>query len=319
MNEAAENPFLKDGAKDWAGPFGLPPFSQIATRHFMPAFEAGMASHLQEIGAIATNPAAADFDNTIAALERAGALLRKAGRVFWNLAGTDTSPELQAVEREIAPRLARHRSAITMNEKLFARIEQVHSARAYLPLDGEQMRVLELIHKDFVRAGAALRGDARQRLADIVARLAELNTAFGQNIQKDEAAYELVLEENDLAGLPQTLVDSAAQTARERGHSGKHVLTLARSHVEPFLQFSTRRDLRAKIFAAWTSRGENGGATDNRALISEIAALRAERAKLLGYETFAAYKLDNTMAKTPENVRKLLDRVWAGVRARALH
>ncbi|MBM3609145.1 MAG: M3 family metallopeptidase, partial [Alphaproteobacteria bacterium] len=308
------NPFLPA----WPPPYGLPPFHQIETSHFLPAFERGMAEHLAVIEAIANNHEPATFENTIVALEKSGDLLGRTGRVFWNLAGTVTTPELQAVEREISPRLARHRSAIVMNEKLFARIAAVHEGAERAALEPEQKRVLDLIYKDFLRAGAALTGDGRQRLADITARLAELTTQFGQNVLKDEVGFQLVLEgESDLAGLPQTLIDSAAQAAQERGLAGKHVITLARSHVEPFLQFSTRRDLREKIFTAWTKRGESGGETGNINIIREITALRAERAQLLGYATFADFKLDNTMAKTPAHVRALLDRVWAGGRARA--
>jgi peptidyl-dipeptidase Dcp len=313
-NSPSGNPFFES----WETPYDLPPFGRIRPDHFMPAYERGMAEHMAEMNMIATSSDPATFANTIEALERSGRLMRRVGRVFWNLVGSISNPELQAIEREISPLLARHYSAITMNAELFARVEAVHRDCANQKLNAEQLRVLELTYKDFVRSGASLVGDDRQRMADIVARMAELTTRFGQNVLKDEADFMLVLDkQEDLAGLPQSLIASSASVAEERGHPGKHVITLSRSHVEPFLQFSQRRDLREILFSAWTKRGENGGETDNRAIIAEIVALRAERAKLLGYATFADYKLDDTMAKTTGNVRALLDRVWEGGLARA--
>ncbi len=310
-----QNPFFEP---KWNTPFELPRFTEILPEHFQPAFVRGLEEHAGEIANIAGNTAPPDFANTIAAFERSGETLRRVSRVFWNLSGTVTNEALQKIEREISPKLAQHRSAIYLNPDLFKRISTLHSARQTLGLDDEQVRVLELIHKDFVRSGAKLDVGTRARLTEIVSRLATLATSFGQNVLKDEAEFTLLLQApGDLAGLPESLIASAAATAKERGMPSKHILTLSRSHVEPFLQSSTRRDLREILFDAWTKRGENPGATNNMKIIAEIVALRAERAKLLGYDTFADFKLDNTMAKTPAAVRELLDRVWQGGLKRA--
>jgi len=319
MNETAapsENPLL---VRSWDTHYGLPPFSSIRPDHFAPAFEQAFARHLDEIAAMTANPAPADFDNTIAAFERAGALLTRTSHVFWNLTGANTSEALQAVERELAPKFARHRAAIYINPDLFARIDAVWQNRDASGLDAEQLRVAELIRKDFIRSGAQLDEKGRARLAEIMQEQAALTTSFSQNVLKDEAEFTLVLEnEEDLAGLPESLVASAKETAIERGMPDKYVITTTRSHADPFLQFSARRDLREALFNGWTSRGDGGGVSDNNAIIAKVIALRAERARLLGYETFADYKLDNTMAKTPENVHRLVDAVWEAGRRKAL-
>ncbi len=309
------NPLLAE----WTTPFGLPPFAEIAPPQFRPAFDAALAAHKAELEAIATTPAAPDIANTIDALELSGRQLRRVSAVFFNLAATDTSPELQAVEREIAPILARHHNGIYQDTRLFARIEALVEGQVDLALDAEQARVLERYHTAFVRSGAALDDAARQRLGAIAERLATLGTQFAQNVLADEQSYQLVLDgEGDLAGLPPFVRDAAAAAARARGLDGKHVITLARSSIEPFLTFSTRRDLREIAFGAWTRRGENGGATDNRAIIKETISLRAERARLLGYRSFAHYRLADSMARTPEAALDLLHSVWGPARERAL-
>ena len=310
---SASNPLL--GA--WTGLFGLPSFAAIKPEHFPPAFEQGLAHHRAEIEAIAANPAASDFDNTMAAMERSGALLTRVSNIFFVLAGANTNDALQEVERDISPLLARHDNEIYLNEALFRRIDDLHRRREGLGLTAEQKRVLERYHTHFVRAGAGLDADKKRRLAEIGERLASLGTAFGQNVLADEKAFALVLEEGDLGGLPDFLLDAARAAAEERGFPGKHVITLSRSSIEPFLQFSTRRDLREKAHHAWLKRGENGGASDNRGIVAEMVALRAERARLLGYESFADYRLADQMAKTPQAVRELLDNVWRRGRARA--
>jgi peptidyl-dipeptidase Dcp len=299
-------------------PFKIPDFAHIRTEDYRPAFDRGMAEHRAEIAAIAENAGEPSFENTIAALERSGASLRRVEAVFWNLVGTDADEGLQAIEREMAPIMARHYLEISTNAALFARVDRLFETRASLRVDAEQLRVLERTHKNFVRAGARLDPAGQKRLIEIIERLAVLSTLFSQNVLADVAAFALVLQsEDDLAGLPESLRASAARTAEEKGKAGKHVITLARSDYETFMQFSTRRDLREVLFRAWTMRGEGGGKTDNRAIMSEIIALRDERGKLLGYETFAEYKLDDTMAKTPGHVRDLLDGVWQPARARA--
>ncbi|MGB8276591.1 MAG: M3 family metallopeptidase [Methylovirgula sp.] len=309
------NPLLEE----WNGPFGVPPFDRFTPDHYRPAFDAAFAEHRAEIAAIADNPAPADFENTIAALERAGRNLRRISLVFFNLAGAHTNAAIESVEREISPLFARHDAEIHLNDALFARVDAVYAERDALGLDAEQKRVLERHHTAFRRAGAGLAPEVKGRLAEIGERLAALGTQFSQNVLADERAFTLVLDEGeDLAGLPDWLVAEAAETARERGFPGKYVITLGRSSIEPFLAMSQRRDLREKAWRAWISRGETGGATDNRALAVEMLQLRAERARLLGYESFAHFRLADTMAKTPEAAQDLLDRVWAPARARAL-
>ena len=311
---AAQNPLLAD----WAGPFGLPPFGQLTPAQFRPAFDAALEEHRAEIDAIADDPDAPTFENTIEALERAGRALDRVASVFWVLAGADTSDEIEAVERDVSPLLARHNNALYLNAKLYARIADLHARRDSLGLTPEQARVLERYHTRFVRAGAAVAKPAQDRLAAINERLASLGTQFGQNVLADEKSYALILDETDLDGLPDFARAGAAAAAEERGHPGKYAFTLSRSSVEPFLQFSARRDLREKIFNAWIRRGENGGKTDNRAIIKEMVGLRAERAKLLGYDTFADYRLADQMAKTPGAARELLENVWTRARAKAL-
>ncbi|MBL0403424.1 M3 family metallopeptidase [Microvirga aerilata] len=302
----------------WTGPFGLPPFESIAPEHYKPAFDRALAEQQAQIAAIASDAGAPTFANTIEALERSGQTLKKVGGVFFNLAGSHTNDAIQAVEREMAPILAKHRNSIFMNEALYRRVEALYRDRESLGLSPEQARVLDRYHTIFVRAGAKLGPEEKKRLAAITERLASLGTQFSQNVLADERSYQLVLDgEADLEGLPSFLREAAAQAAEERGLKGKHAITLSRSSIEPFLQFSKRRDLREQAFKGWAARGDTNGSTDNKAIIAETAALRAERARLLGYETFADFKLADTMAKTPDNVLKLLNDVWAPARARA--
>jgi len=303
---------------DWNGPLGLPDFAAIADRDFDAAFAVALPAHLAEINAIANNPEAPSFANTIVALERAGELLNRAASIFWNLSGANTNDTIQELERKLSPEMSRHSSAISMNAALFARVDALFQGRENLGLDGEAARVLELTWKSFVRSGAKLGKDEQTRLAAINERLATLGTAFSQNVLADESEYALVLNtEDDLAGLPDFLISGMAAAAEERGHPGKHAVTLSRSIIEPFLTFSARRDLREEAFRAWTARGAGDGARDNRPLVAEMVKLRAEKASLLGYLSFAHFKLDNTMAKTPENVRALLDTMWGKARDRA--
>ena len=312
---ASANPLFDD----WSGPFGVPPFGQVAPQHFLPAFARAFAAHEAEVAAIAADAAEPTFANTIDALETAGDALTRASNVFYLLAGAHTNDAIQEVERELAPLAAKHWNRILMDEGLFRRIDALHRRRTQLGLTAEQVRVLDRYHARYKRAGAALDAAAKARLGDINERLATLGTTFSQNVLADEQGYTLVLDgEDDLAGLPDFVRAAAQAAAEERGLAGKHVITISRSSVEPFLQFSARRDLREKIFRAWIARGDGGGATDNKAIIAEMVALRAERARLLGYPTFAHYRLDDAMAKTPEAVRSLLERVWLPARSRAM-
>jgi peptidyl-dipeptidase Dcp len=310
-----DNPFFES----WSSPFGVPPFERIKPEHFLPAYERALVEHDAQIEMIAAQTEPPTFDNTIVALENSGRALQRVDDLFGQLVGTDSTDELLAIEREMSPRTAAHWAKIRMNEALFARIDALYQRRDSVGLTPEQKRVLERHHTKGRREGAALRVDKRKRLAEIVERLAALGTQFSQNVLADEQSYTMVLEgEADLAGLPDFVRDAAKAAAEERGMPGKHVITLQRSSVEPFLQFSSRRDLREKAFRAWIARGDNDGKTDNKAIIAETIALRAERAKLLGYPTYAHYRLDDSMAKTPEAVRGLLETVWKPARVGAL-
>ncbi|MBB3933575.1 peptidyl-dipeptidase Dcp [Kaistia hirudinis] len=309
----AANPLLDS----WTTPFGVPPFAAIETAHYRPAFEAALAAHVREIAAIAENPEPPSFSNTIDAFERSGHALDRIASVFFNLTGAHTNDELDAIETEIAPKFSRHYSAIYLNDALFARIDAIAKA-APADLTDEQKRVLERYHTAFIRSGAGRPAEVKERIAAISERLASLGTNFGQNVLADEKGWMLVLDGgDDLAGLPDFLVAAAAQAANDRELPGKYVITLSRSSIEPFLQFSARRDLREQAFRAWAARGE-AGKTDNRGIIAETIALRAEQARLLGYPTFAHFRLDDSMAKTPEAAMGLLNSVWKPARERAV-
>ena len=309
------NPLLSD----WDTPFEAPPFDLIAPEHFNAAFDAALKAQRAEVDAIAADPAEPSFENTVEALERSGKALRRESSVFFNPTGAHTNEALEAIERSVAPLLAQHRSAIFLNDALFRRVADLKARQQSLGLDAEQSRVLDRYHTAFTRQGAGLPAQAKDRLAEISERLATLGTRFGQNLLADEKAYTLVLRgESDLAGLPDFLREAAAKAAVDRGMPGLHIITLARSLIEPFLQFSARRDLREAAFKAWVARGESGGDTDNRPIISETVALRAERARLLGYGNFAEFRLDDSMAKTPEAALELLRSVWKPARAQAV-
>ncbi|TWG89039.1 peptidyl-dipeptidase Dcp [Mesorhizobium sp. J18] len=295
----------------WNGPLGLPDFDRIKDEDFAAAFDAAFASHNKEIASIAGNPEAPTVENTLAALELSGDAPSRVSAIFWCKAGAHTNDAIQALEREIAPKMARHFSAIHMNETLFARIDALYGKRDDLGLDGETGRVLEKTWKRFVRAGARLDPEKKQRLAAINEELATLGARFGQNVLADERDWVHFLDEgDDLAGLPDFLVSAMAEAAESRGKSGKYAITLSRSIIEPFLALSHRRDLREIAFNAFVKRGENGGASDNGEIVKRTLELRAEKAKLLGYPNFAAFKLDDTMAKTPDAVMELLEPVW---------
>jgi len=304
------NPLLVD----WDTPFALPPFAQIADGDFAPAFAAALAEARANIAAISGSAAAPDFANTIAALELAEGALDRVSGLFFNLAGADSTPAREALQRDLAPVLSAFASEVTNNAALFARVEAVWAARAALA--GEELRVLTLYRQMFLRAGALLRGAEAERLTAVKARLAVLGTAFSQNVLAEEREWFLELAEADLDGLPDFVVDAARAAGAERGLGP--VVTLNRSLIVPFLQFSQRRGLRQRACEAWGRRGANGGETDNRAVAAEILALRAERAGLLGYASFADYKLEPEMAKTPDAVRALLLRVWVPAKAAAL-
>lgn len=301
----------------WTAPFGLPPFADLRDDDFAPAFDQGLAEARAAIAAIADSADAPSYANTIAALELAEGTLDRVGGVFYNLAGADSTEAREALMRDLAPKMSAFSSEITNNKALFARIDDLWQRREGLKLDAEQMRVLTLYRRMFVRSGAELTGAAAERLTAVKARLAVLGTQFSQNLLADEREWFMQLTEEDLVGLPGFVVDTARAAGVERGQNGP-VVTLNRSLIVPFLQFSPRRDLRELAYAAWVARGANGNAHDNRAIAAEILALREERAKLLGYASFADFKLEPEMAKTPAAVRDLLLRVWQPARAKAL-
>ncbi|BAQ70373.1 peptidyl-dipeptidase Dcp [Rhodovulum sulfidophilum] len=297
-------------------PFELPDFAAISDEDFAPAFDQALTEARSEIAAIAEASDPPDFANTIEALERSGQALSDVLSVFDLLASTSSTPAREALQRAFSPKLADFSSDVVLNRTLFERIDAVWQAREALDLSAEEARLLDRTHRDFVRAGAALPEDERGRLRAINTRLAELSTAFGQNLLADERDWTMPLAEADLAGLPGFVVEATRAAGAERGADGP-VVTLSRSVIVPFLQFSPRRDLRKTAYEAWTSRGARGGATDNRGIVAETLKLRAERAALLGYDSYSAYALETQMAKTPGNVRDLLMQVWAPARARA--
>ena len=301
----------------WTTAFALPPFDLIRDEDFAPAFDQGLAEARAAIAAIADNPAPASFANTIDALELAEATLDRVAGVFFNIAGSDSTPAREALQRDLAPKLSAFSSEITNNRALFGRIDALWQARGTLSLTDEQQRVLMLYRRMFVRAGAELDGDRAERMTAVKSRLAVLGTEFTQNLLADERAWFMELAEADLEGLPDFVVASARAAAAERDLPG-HIVTLNRSLIVPFLQFSPRRDLRQRAYLAWVARGANGNAQDNRAIAAETLALRQERAALLGYPDFAAFKLETEMAGNPAAVRDLLMRVWTPARAKAL-
>ena len=306
------NPLLTD----WDTPFQIAPFDRISDDDFASAFEQALTQDINETLAVAQNPAAPSFANTIEALMSTGQQLDKVLSTFYTIAGADSNAAREALMRDFSPKLSAHSSEIYSNKALFARIDALWTAQDTLDLDDEQARVLMLTHRNFIRAGAGLTGAAEVRMKEIKERLAVLGTEFSQNLLADEREWHMELSDSDMEGLPEFLKAAAKAAGSEKGVEGA-IITLSRSLVVPFMQFSPRRDLRKTAYKAWAARGANGGATDNRDLAREMLALRQEMANLLGYPDFASFKLETEMAKTPGNVRQLLDDVWAPAKARA--
>jgi peptidyl-dipeptidase Dcp len=308
------NPLLKE----WTGPYGgFPPFDQVEVEQFEPALETAMADQRAAIDRITADPQAPSFENTIAAMEKSDVVLRRVSTVYNVWGSTMSSPAFQAVEREMEPRLAAFRDEISQNQKLFERIAAVYEARERSGLTPEQQRLAWLYYTSFVRTGAKLDAAGKKRLSEINQRLAALYTTFAQNVLADETDYVLFLQnEKDLAGLPDSVRAQAAAAAESRGKKGQWAVLNTRSSVEPFLTYSDRRDLREKVWRTFYDRGDNGDAKDNNKTIAEILALRAERAKLLGYQTYAHWALENTMAKAPERAMQLMQAVWTPAVAR---
>jgi peptidyl-dipeptidase Dcp len=318
---AEANPFFQP----WNTPFGVPPFEQIKNEHFLPALKKGIEEKRREVGAIAKKPEAATFSNTIEALDRAGELLERVQSVFSNLTSAETNDRLQEIQKEVAPLLSALQDDILLDPQLFARVKAVFEQRGKLKLSAEQLRLLEETRKDFVRGGANLGPDEKRRLRAINEELAVLGVRFGNNLLKETNAYRLVIDKpGDLSGLPETLVRAAADAAKPAGLPGKWVFTLHAPSIWPFLSYADNRELRRQILTAYIQRGDNGNQYDNKQILSRIAALRAERAKLLGYPTHAHFVLEEAMAKEPAKVYGFLDQLWkpalsvAGQEAQAL-
>jgi peptidyl-dipeptidase Dcp len=301
------NPFFNE----WDTPFGIPPFEQIKNEHYLDAFDRAFSDHNTEIDEIAGSDAVPTFENTIEALERSGKLLHKVAGVFFNLTSSNTDDELQAIQMEISPRLAVHTGNLYNNQALYAKVKSIYEARADLELEPDQLQLLEETNTSFVRAGAALDDAARSSVQAMDEELAGLRTSFGQNILKDTNEFELVLDSKEQgAGLPVSVLQAALGEGEQRGKPGKYVFTISRSSITPFLQFAEDRELREKIYHAYTHCSNNDNENANHDILKTIASLRARRAKLLGFDSHAHYMLDARMAKTPEGVTNLLDKIW---------
>jgi len=302
-----ENPFFTD----FDTPYGVPPFDKIKEDHYVPAFKEGIAREKAEIDAVANNAEAPNFSNTIEALESTGDLLRRVSDTFDVLNESMTGDTMQAIDEEMAPLRSKHRDDIMLNAKLFQRVKAVYEQRADLDLSAEQAMLLDKYYKDFVRGGANLDEYKKDRFREINEELSLLSIKFGQNVLKETNRFEMVIEEEeDLAGLPEAVISAAAETAADRGHEGKWVFTIHKPSMIPFLQYSEKRELREKIFKAYIDKGNHNDELDNKAILAKMAALRLERANLLGYKTHAHFVLEENMAKVPENVYSLLDQLW---------
>ena len=305
--ENAQNPFLTA----YTTPFGVPPFDQIKVAHYKPAFLLGMQAQVKEIDAIVNNPAAPDFENTIAALDRSGELLNKVMYAFSGASSVNSTPEIQELEQELYPMFTKHSDDISLNPKLFARVKAVFDHQDQFQLNKEQKKLLSETYKSFVRGGANLPADKQNKLRELNEKTSTLELTFGQNLLKETNAYQLVIDKKeDLSGLPNDVIARAAQTAKEKQLDGKWVFTLHNPSVMPFLQYADNRELRKQIFTAYTNRGNNHNENDNKQVVKELVTLRLEKAKLMGYEDYAAFSLEPTMAKNEKNVYNLLDQVW---------
>ena len=313
-SKRSSNPFLGE----WDTPFKVPPFDEIKLEQYKPAFDEGMKRHKEEVEAIIGNDSAPTFENTIEAMDRSGALLARVSRVFFAMRSSMTNDDIEVIAKDVAPRLSKHSDEIRLNNALFQRVRAVYEQRTKLDLTPEQGKLLEESHKSFVRGGAKLPPDKKDRLKELNAELSVLSLKFGENVLKENNRFELVIEDKaDLAGLPTSVIAAAAETATERGHEGKWVFTLHKPSMIPFLQYSERRGLREKIYKGYINRGDNDDELDNKETLARMATLRIERAELLGYETHAHYVLEENMAKKPENVYKLLDELWQPALKRA--
>jgi peptidyl-dipeptidase Dcp len=303
----ARNPFFKE----WKTPFGVPPFDQIKDEHFMPAFKKGMETEIKEIDAIANNTEAPTFENTLVAMEKTGEMLNKVSRVFFHLNGADTSDTRKAIAKDVTPLLSKHRNSINLNEKLFQRVKAVHEHKDKLNLNLEQKKLLEETYKAFVRSGANLKPEEKEKVKKINEELSVLGLKFRNNLLAETNGFKMYIEkEEDLAGLSQPVKNAAAAAAERDGQKGKWLFTPHRPSWTPFLQYSTKRDLREKLYKGYIMRGDNNNEFDNKKIIAKIAALRVKKANIMGYKTHADFRLEVNMAKTPKNVHDFLNQIW---------
>ena len=321
QQESKMDPNINPFFQEWNTPYEVPPFLDIKDEHYMPAYEQGMKENLEEIDAIVNNPEAPTFANTIEELERTGQLLSKVGRVFSNLASSNTNPKLQELQRELSPMLSAHYDKISLNEGLFNRVNAIWQNRENLDLTKEQTKLLNDTRKGFVRSGALLSEDQKERISEINSKISGLSTSFGQNLLAETNGFELILEASDLEGLSEGVIAAAADAASQKmdaaesdeekdKYNDKYVFTPHRSSMYPFLTESTRRDLREKLYNSYVMRGDNNNDKDNKEIAAQIAKLRAERAQIMGYKTHAHFILDDNMLKTPEEVYDLLYKLW---------
>ncbi len=303
-----ENPFFSE----YQTPFQVPPFDKIDTSDYMPAFMKGIAQHNAEIDSIIQNQASPDFENTILALDKSGKLLTRVSKVFYNLNEAETNKQLQSLARQLSPIMSKHQDDISLNEMLFSKIKAVYEKRYALKLDSQQLRVVEKYFRDFERQGANLPADKKEQLRKLNAELSLVSLTFGENVLAEtNENFKLVIEDKkDLDGLPQGVIDGAAETAKEKGLEGKWVFTLSKPSMIPFLQYAKNRELREKIYRGYFMRGNNGDKNDNKEAVAKIVKLRVEKARLLGFDSYAAYVVDENMAKTPAKVNEFLAKLW---------
>jgi len=303
-----ENPFFSE----YQTPFQVPPFDKIDTTDYMPAFMEGIAQHNAEIDSIIQNQASPDFENTILALDKSGKLLTRVSKVFYNLNEAETNKQLQSLARQLSPIMSKHQDDISLNEMLFSKIKAVYEKRYALKLDSQQLRVVEKYFRDFERQGANLPADKKEQLRKLNAELSLVSLTFGENVLAEtNENFKLVIEDKkELDGLPQGVIDGAAETAKEKGLEGKWVFTLSKPSMIPFLQYAKNRELREKIYRGYFMRGNNGDKNDNKEAVAKIVKLRVEKARLLGFDSYAAYVVDENMAKTPAKVNEFLAKLW---------
>ncbi|MCJ8304771.1 M3 family metallopeptidase [Shewanella sp.] len=310
----AGNPFFKP----YDTYLGIPDFDKIKPEHYLPAFKAGIAQHQAEMQAIIDNPEAPNFANTIEAMEFSGELTSKVASVFYNLTGADTNDALQAISKEVSPMLSSASDDVLLNDKLFQKVKAVYDSRDSLGLNTAQSKLLVDTYKSFTRGGANLNDADKTKLRGLNDQIGKLSLEFGDNLLAETNAFELVIDNKaDLSGLPQDVINTAADTAAKRGHEGKWVFTTSRPSITPFLTYADSRELREKIYNGYIMRGNNDNANDNKQILAKMAALRAERAQLMGYKTHAHFVLEERTAKTPENVYELLNKVWPAALAQA--